>query len=303
MNNLVVATSDEVWNAIAPDIDDALESRTFTVRDERIFDVTQVDPAGEEWGRLNLLRQVLVVGDPEDEWVAEALRRHSGDTPSPPAVFQVRNVWAQNQLVTVVLLPPGADADAARPLLQQAGAMLLQQYEEYARERMFASGVDQELADSLRNEAGFTLTLPSVYYYRELRPGLFIFRNDHPDPSQLIRSVQVDSRPSAEVSFTPEAARAWREELTSEYTDPVQVTAPEIVQARELQVSGRPALEIQGVWENPADEWPAAGPYITRLVQCGARTYLVDAWLYAPGSPKYEYMVQLATILNSFECA
>jgi hypothetical protein len=38
------------------------------------------------------------------------------------------------------------------------------------------------------------------------------------------------------------------------------------------------------------------------MVQCGERTYLVDGWLYAPGSPKYEYMIQLGTILDSFEC-
>jgi hypothetical protein len=303
MNNVVVATSDEVWTALAPDIDDALESRSFTVRDERIFDVTQVDPQGEEWERLRLLRQVLVIGGAEDPWVREALDRHRGDTPEPPAVVQARNVWAQNQLVSIIVLPDGASAEAARPLLRHAGTILLQQFEQYARDRMFVSGANEELADSLRANAGFTMRFPTVYYYRELRDGLFVFRNDFPDPSQLIRSVQVDSRPSAEASFTPEAARAWREELAPEYTDPVQVTEPELVQARELQVGGRPALEIQGVWGNPPGEWPAAGPYVTRLVQCGARTYLIDAWLYAPGSPKYEYMIQLGTILDSFECA
>jgi hypothetical protein len=302
MNNVVVASSEQVWSELSAEIDDALESRAFTVRDERIFDITQVDPAGEEWGTLRLVRQVLVIGEPEDPWVAEALRRHRGETPPPPAVLQVRNVWAQNQLVSVVLLPAGSPADAARPLLREAGSILLQQYEQYARERMFASGANQELADSLRQNTGFTLMLPAVYYHSEIRPGLFVFRNDFPDPSQLIRSVQVEARPTAEVSFTPEAARAWRAALTAEYTDPVQVTEPEISQTRELQVGGRPALEIQGVWGNPPGEWPAAGPYITRLIQCGERTFLVDAWLYAPGAPKYEYMIQLGTILDSFEC-
>jgi len=30
--------------------------------------------------------------------------------------------------------------------------------------------------------------------------------------------------------------------------------------------------------------------------------YLIDAWLYAPGKEKYEYMIQLQTILNTFRC-
>lgn len=303
LNQVVVASSDRVWEELSQDIDEALESRAFTVRDERIFTITQVDPAGEEWGNLRLMRQVLVIGEPNDPWVADALQRHRGETPAPPAVVQVSNVWAQNQLVSVVLLPPGSDPEAARPLLRQAGSTLLRQYEEFARQRMFASGANQELADSLRRNAGFTMLFPEVYYYRELRPGLFIFRNDFPDPSQLIRSVQVDSRPTSEVSFTPEAARSWRSDIAREYTDPVQVTEPEIAQTRELQVAGRPALEIQGVWGNPPGEWPAAGPYVMRLVQCGERMYLVDAWLYAPGAAKYEYMIQLGTILDSFECA
>ena len=32
------------------------------------------------------------------------------------------------------------------------------------------------------------------------------------------------------------------------------------------------------------------------------RMYLLDAWLYAPGKEKYEYMIQLETILDSFSC-
>ena len=30
--------------------------------------------------------------------------------------------------------------------------------------------------------------------------------------------------------------------------------------------------------------------------------YLIDAWLYAPGRDKYEYMIQLEEILGSFRC-
>ena len=47
---------------------------------------------------------------------------------------------------------------------------------------------------------------------------------------------------------------------------------------------------------------------LSRIVQCPAqnRTYFLDGWLYAPGGQRgtrYEYIVQLQTILDTFECA
>lgn len=43
---------------------------------------------------------------------------------------------------------------------------------------------------------------------------------------------------------------------------------------------------------------------MTYTVTCDEqdRTYLIDAWLYAPGREKYEYIIQLETIVDSFSC-
>ena len=38
------------------------------------------------------------------------------------------------------------------------------------------------------------------------------------------------------------------------------------------------------------------------MLQCPGRTYFIDAYLYAPNEDKYEYMLQLQEILNSFDC-
>lgn len=302
VNNVVAGVPEAMWNELEDDVRDALEPRTFTVRDERVFDVAHIDPQNAEWSNLRIVRQVLLVGEPGDAWMAEALKEVRGEVPSPPAVVQARNVWAQNQLVTLMLLPPGSGAAAARTLLPQVGATFLRQFEEYARARMFVSGADEALADSLLRTAGFSLTLPEVYYHSEVRPGLWVFRNDFPDPSQLIRTIHITSRPSSEVPMTPEMARVWRSELAQELTDPPQVTDPALVHQNQIQVDGREALQIQGIWSNPPGAWPAGGAFITRLIPCGTRTFLVDAWLYAPGKGKYEFMFQLNTILDSFRC-
>jgi hypothetical protein len=102
--------------------------------------------------------------------------------------------------------------------------------------------------------------------------------------------------------MAPEFARQWRAELAQELTQPPQVTEAALRTPTRSRWTGGPRVQIQGVWSNPPGEWPAAGPFITRLVPCGDRTFLVDAWLYAPGKGKYEYMFQLKSILDSFRC-
>jgi hypothetical protein len=301
VNQIVVATPDPFWSALEPDIKAALEPRTFTVRDERVFDVAHIDPEEAAWANLRLMRQVLLIGHPQERAIAEALGAHRGQVPTPPAVLQVRNVWAQNQLVTVALVPEGSDAASAQPLLPNVGEIYLRQFEEYARARMFVTRPNEALTDSLRREAGFTLVLPQVYRYNQIQPGLFIFRNDQPDPSRLIRNVTVASAPRGQVGVTAAEAVRWRDELGRQTNQPPQVTEA-LPEFRTVQVGAHPAVQIQGVWSNPPGEWPAAGPFITRIVDCPAQTFLVDAWLYAPGISKYEYMYQLNTILDSFEC-
>ena len=74
---------------------------------------------------------------------------------------------------------------------------------------------------------------------------------------------------------------------------------------RTFDFSGNAAYELRASWRNPPERnWPAGGPLITRTVTCDNqdRTYLLDAWLYAPGKEKYEYMLQLETLLESFRC-
>lgn len=301
VNQILVASPAPYWQQLESDIKGAMEPQTFTVRNERVFDLAHADPMDEGWSNLRLLKQILLIGTPEDPAVAQALDEYRGTPPTPPAVFQIRNVWASNQLVTVALLPSGSGEAALKPLLPQLGEIYLSQYEEYAHARMFVTRPNEILADSLRRTAGFTVTVPNVYRTGEVEPGIWQFRNDQPDPSKLIRNLTVDSRAKGEVDFTAEEALAWRAELFGRLEQPPQVTEA-FEQTMPLKAGNHDAIQIQGVWSNPPGQWPAAGPYLTRLVDCGDRLMLVDTWLYAPGDSKFEYMYQINTILDSFEC-
>jgi hypothetical protein len=305
-NAIIVGASPELWTEVEEVLLEALEPTIQTVREEHPFRVTHQDPReGEYWGNLRRFRQVLVVGDRDDFWVAEALDAHrDGAMAEAPHMLQVRDVWARGQLVTVLLLPdedrPGAVRELAAPLHE----VLDQQYRDWARGRMFVSGRNTHLADSLLTHVGFSVTLPQVYRYA-VRDSVFRFRNDNPSPTERLREVAVTwVSPLPDEDPTREELKQWRVDFASEYYVDPQDLDTRIVSYREIEVNGVSGVELQSAWVNPPDRWVAGGPFITRALRCPEqdRLYLMDAWLYAPGQDKYEFMIQLETILNSFRC-
>ncbi len=302
-NSIIVGAATELWDEVGDAVAAGLEPTIFTVRDERTFKITHQDPLAPDWEILREFKQVLLIGTPENPWVAEALEERGGARPEPlgaPSIFQLIDVWARGQLVTVLLLPPGGGADEVEARVDDLLELFDEQYRTYAHARMFVSGHDSTLADTLRAVGGFALDLPRVYRW-DYRDSVFVFRNDNPDPAELIREIAVTWRAPVADPLPDSAILDWRLSLTREYYADEQVVAEELGPGRSL--SGE-AYEIRGVWESPPEAWPAAGPFLTRTKACPGqdRLYLLDSWLYAPGKDKYEYMLQLEYILDSFEC-
>lgn len=303
VNSLIVATSQEQWDAIGEMVESAVETRFLTVRPEKTFRVTHQVPAGREWDILQRFRQLLLVGTPDSPWMAEPLARADRESFNPPELFQVGDVWARGQNVTVLLLP-STGAEGAEELMTPLHELLDGQYRQWSRGRMYLSGPDSLFADTLWNEAGFAMLLPEVYQHRTV-DSVYIFRNDNPDPTELIRQIAVTWRSPIPEELGQEELLAWRTELTDEYYVYPQVIDMELAQTRRLQLGDLILEEFRAVWSNPPEDlFPAGGPLIIWSVPCPAqnRHYLIDAWLYAPGRDKYQYVLQLETILNTFRC-
>ena len=98
-------------------------------------------------------------------------------------------------------------------------------------------------------------------------------------------------------------ALEWRSEIDETQYNVAQRIDDSNSNVISFRLEGRDALEVTGVWQDERGGFPAAGPFIVWLIDCPGRTYFIDAWLYAPEQPKYEYILQLQEILGSFRCA
>ncbi len=300
--SVIAVMSPDVWNDVGEDVYDALEPTIRTVRTEKTFNVTWQDPGGTEWRNLKRFRQLLLVGTGDEPWMQEALARVRGGA-SGPGLYHAYDVWARDQQATIIVAEHGQEAAAVRANLDGINATLDDQFREYARNRMYMSGTDSALADSLARMAGFRLVLPSVYRWNA-QDSIYVFRNDNPDPSELIRQIAVTWRSPIPMDFSRQGLLDWRAQVAATYNEPQDLDLSQ-ADTTSFDYEGRPAYQIQAQWKNPPElDWPAAGPFITRAVTCPRqdRMYLLDAWLYAPGKDKYEYMIQLQTILDSFRC-
>jgi hypothetical protein len=303
VNSIIVLAPDSVWEAVGDSMLAALEPRIFTVRDERSFEVMHVSPADPRWTEMRRFRQVLAIGSAADAWVQPVLERRRAREVAP-GIFQAREVWARNQMATAVVLPQDAPATQPLPQVPVVGQMIDSTFRVYAVQRMYMSGPDTILRDSLRRHEGFGIVMPNVYASVSRDPHISLFQSSTQVGGDLVRSVLVTYAEGL-LPLQQDAVLAWRDSVAAEEYRPALISVRERLQTQQLEVAGSAALEVQGIWDGTDPTWPMSGPFITRAVHCPAqnRTYLMDAWLYSPGRAKYEYMIQLQTILNTFECA
>ena len=302
-SSIVMAVPDEVWAEVEDSVYRALEPRIYTVRDEKTFTVTQIDPrSGATWNDLKRFRQLLVVGPADAPWIADVLGA-ARDRDRDGSLVQAFDVWARGQTVTALVTAEGGEQADLLGALDELRDLYDRQYRQLAEARMFVSGRDSALIDTLQARADFSLLFPIVYDWAT-RDSVYIFRNDNPDPSELIRQVAVTWASPIPEGMEGEDFLAWRQELAEGHYSDDQVAVLDALEAGRFTYDGKDAYQIRAVWQSPPGAWPAGGPFILRAVACPAqdRMYLLDAWLYAPGKEKYQYMIQLESILDSFQC-
>lgn len=299
VTTIVVLAVDSLWAEVGDSVLRRLEPRIFTTRSERTFEVEHISPLDDRWTQLRDFTQVLAIGVPGDGWIEPVFE---APPTALPAITLRENVWSRGQTVTALAVSPD---DAAAGVLSQAdslGSLYDARFRRYTLERMFASGQATALRDSLRAGAGFGLSLPNIYREVARNDSVRVFRTDTQVGGTMFRSITIASREGA-APMTAEQILAWRDALAAQYyANPTQATQRDTVL---VDTVAHDALEVQGIWQSTDASFPEAGIFLSRAVPCPAqdRTFLLDAWLLAPGRSKYTYLIQFQNILDSFECA
>ena len=304
-DDVVVAAQPDLWPRIQGRVKAKLEP-SFIATGRKAFEVVFQDPTKPEWPEQRRARQLLLIGTPTDPWVQEALERAAAPG-EPPALVELMNVWAEPQQVTVLTLPEGDARQAVTNKLDSLRLRLEERYRELVIGEMMMVGLNQPLADSLSENAGFSVLVPDDYETSSAND-VYAFRrgvDSGPDSGKVVRQVTVTWKSPVPPGLQGEALLAWREQVAAAHFGGVRQTVSLAnVDATQTTHRGNVAYQLLGVWRNQTGRGPNRGPFIMRAVFCPTqdRVYLVDGWLWAPDPAVHRYLVELESIVNSFRC-
>ena len=309
-----IGDADDILVAVDPVLSKQIQRRTtealapplFAVPNTRAFQVTFQDPAGEEWATARQNGRVLLIGTPEDPAIVDALATAADapDTlPPAPALVELHDVWAGDQQVMVLLVPPTNPARAVYAQLDSLAAIYQYKYRETVVSRMFEAGTNQALSDSLMSSSGFEVQVPADYEWTT-EGDVFLFRKTDADSLQSARHITVTWRTPIPQGIQGEGLLAWRSQLAGAHYGAAQRVNLGAVQPSQTTHRGNVTYQLMGMWARSRPGKTERGPFILRAEICPTqdRMYLVDGWIYAPDQDQHAYMIEVESILNSFRC-
>ena len=72
-NAVIIVAQEEWWPSLEDSVFAVLSPDVFTLHTERTFRLTYQPPLGVEWQRLQKFKEEVLIGSPEDPFIAEAL--------------------------------------------------------------------------------------------------------------------------------------------------------------------------------------------------------------------------------------
>ncbi len=318
-NRVNILASDAVFDG---PLDDTLlyyyeQAYPLMPQPEPIYDVQRLslkqlesNSARRELRLYVILADLRDASDPVTQFVVEAVGeervRAAREDPSG-GITVSRDRWARDQTL-IYIYAEGQDAlgeliarsfPTVRKRITEADVPKL-------RATTYQSDRDEALEDTVFNRLGLKLELPGDTELAEVKDSVVWLRRDLGLVVQNLLLTRVPYTDAEQITAAEAVAlrnrmgrKIVRSQTAGSYMTTNDRDLPVLTEA--VEIDGAYAFEARGVWEMTDDFM--GGPFFTYLIPepGGNRLWVIDAFVYAPGKEKRNYMQQLETIVRTAE--
>lgn len=216
-----------------------------------------------------------------------------------------RDRWAQGQIIFFIY---GFGHEKLAECFREKYGAIATRIREHDREQLdaatYLNGINGPLIDSLRNALGLGLKIPGEFVLASNRNNIFWLRSEYTESSHNLVITRVDYQDQAQL--TNSSVRMLRDSFCREVVRTRTPGSYMYINDKDLpllyyqeEIRGRYARIMRGVWEMSDDYM--GGPFTTWLIlsEDQRSIYFIDAWVYAPGKEKRDYMQRLEHIVSS----
>jgi len=218
-----------------------------------------------------------------------------------------RDRWAQGQLIFFLY---GFGKEKLAEAIRSKYGAIATRIREHDREQLdaatYLNGINGPVIDALRQDLGIGLKIPGEYQVARSEDGVYWLRAEYTESSHNLILSRFDYQAQEQLSKV--SIRTWRDSLCREVVRTRTPGSVMYINDQDLpllfyegSVNGLYAREMRGVWEMSDDYM--GGPFITWLMVSRDQrsVYFIDAWVYAPGKEKRDYMQRLEHIVSSID--
>lgn len=215
-------------------------------------------------------------------------------------VLYREDLFARDQDVYFLL---AANATAEERLLTRGGKTLGKRMRESTRNRfrdyLLRNRENKGGGKYLQRQFGFSLRFPPEYRLLQERPDLGAIELHRTEPSRVMGVFWTQDFEGPPTEADSAALTAWRTQVVDSLYHGDYILPGEN-RYSEAELGGRPALRLQGIWQNERDM--TGGPFVTYFFEDRPRGRLLalDLVLYAPGKNKHPYMRELEALASTF---
>ena len=316
MNEIVAVCDSKLWETGAGDSTIYYFESPYPIMPapEPLFDVRHFSTEDLNNDKLRKeLRTYVILADLSDSEsrTTAMVKNDLGETMinrfyAEPDFFTTAGLdkWARGQLVVYIV---GTDSTALKENIVRAFPRIAERIRQHDKRQLsaqtYVNGNARALSNLVETAFGFSIDLPGDFQMAINEDNFMWLRKDNRD---VTSNIAIKSFPySDEGQLELEGLIDMRDRLgvliqSSSVGSFMRTNAEDLpVYTYKKELDGRYTVESRGIWEMTEDF--LGGPFINYAIVNGNQIILIDAFVYAPGKSKRDYVQQLELVVSSIK--